>query len=52
MLSGRVDKASIDSEIKLSMACVWPESKKEDESHKGKENEKESKRGQKNEKQN
>lgn len=24
MLSGRVDKASIDSDTKLSMACVWP----------------------------
>lgn len=25
MLSGRVDKASIDSDTKPSMVCVWPE---------------------------
>lgn len=26
MLSGREDKVSIDSDTKLFMACVWPES--------------------------
>lgn len=26
MLSGREDKASIDSDTKLFMVCVWPES--------------------------
>lgn len=41
MLSGRLDKASIDSDTKLSMACVWPEIKGEHDSHKGKESEKE-----------
>lgn len=41
MLSGRLDKVSIDSETKLSMAWVCPESKREDGTHKGKETEKE-----------
>lgn len=41
MLSGRVDKASIDSDTKLSMACVWPENKEEDGMHIGEETEKE-----------
>lgn len=40
MLSGRVDKASIDSETKLSIACVWPASKRKD-THKVKDMEKE-----------
>lgn len=41
MLSGRLDKASIDSDTKLSMACVWPEINRDDDMQKGKETEKE-----------
>lgn len=41
MLSGRVDKASIDSETKLSIACVWPASKREEDMYKVKVTEKE-----------
>lgn len=45
MLSGRVDKASIDSDTNVSIACVWPESKKEEDSLNEKETEKEREKG-------
>ena len=44
MLSGRVDKVSIDSVTKLSMACVCPKIKKKEGMHKARETEKERER--------
>lgn len=42
MVSGRLDKASIDSDTKLSIVCMWPKNKEEIDLHKETKTEKES----------